>query len=949
MAKQKYRVISWILLVAMLLSLYPPAALAAGDDQPEAKIGEQTYATLEEAFSAAQKMTEWNSAPVSRENPVVIELEADVELDATLLVKKGSGYRIEDATYHVRLVGNGHTIRRGTGCTENMIHVAISSTLILENVTLDGSGSTGPYNAAILYIGSTQNLPSWVDEITHDNYVELGEGAVLENNTNPRTGGAVNIEAGTFVLNGGTIRNNSAAQHGGGVYVGTGHQGYKNASNEYYPSKFIMVDGTISGNQVTGSYAYGGGVYVGSSNEPENNESGFVMQGGTIEGNHCAYSGGGIALSGSGIKFKDGADTGRTNLRLLGGTIQNNTEGSTRRPSGVYGMFASNVQLGGAIVISDGLYLTGYTVRKVPYGGKIDVVSDMTGASVALRFGNNSYYPAGQIVVDKAENYTGDLDLSWFDWKWDNSGNLNTTEKLVYNEDESALVVAQKYKVTLQKDPAAGGTVGFADNLADGGDTARTYCEGDAVTIQAIPNEGYRFVQWMDEAESAVSTEAEYTLTVEKAETFTALFEAESYTVALDPNGGTLDPKQDVKSYTHGIETPLPDDKAIARKGYTFAGWYDADEPSGEEVKTIPAEAVGNKSYRAKWLSEDISIEQIELKGITGEQNGFEFCITLPYGSTLPTAGDAFTIQTVHEGATVSQPVQDAEENGKWNFTVTAENGIGQQTYTIIVQIGENPAAENIAQLESLGEKLKESERWEISWADLSAEEQKLKEAFTARLEAELDEFLQMVEESNAVVESVTLAAVTAPVEGTSDNPEGIPGSFTMQIKLAKGEAETYAEKEITILGALTVEPYQPAEKPETPPEEIQGTKGDTEAFIGAATVLAGGAAALLYYYREDLPIWQLSGVVELAAADGTISPAANATVELTSKGEVVRTLTTNTEGVFVARVPKGEYQVTVVWEQDGTIYNVQDTVTAETLLPGDTLQKILLAAPDKK
>ena len=85
------------------------------------------------------------------------------------------------------------------------------------------------------------------------------------------SGGGVYMQSGAFTMNGGTISGNFADQGGGvGVLGGT----------------FTMNGGTIAGNTAN---RYGGGVYV---------EGGvFTMTGGTISGNDCRFFyGGGVCV-----------------------------------------------------------------------------------------------------------------------------------------------------------------------------------------------------------------------------------------------------------------------------------------------------------------------------------------------------------------------------------------------------------------------------------------------------------------------------------------------------------------------------------------------------------------------------------------------------------------------------------------------------------------------------
>lgn len=137
-------------------------------------------------------MTEWNSQPVSRENPVEIDLIDDTELSDTILpTDRISGVDTE-VTYHVRLDGNNHTVKRAEGFQDAMIHVAQSSTLYLENITLDGAVE-GNADDSILYIGRTGMNQSTRPQKTHDNYVVLGSGAVLQNNHSTNQGSTVQV------------------------------------------------------------------------------------------------------------------------------------------------------------------------------------------------------------------------------------------------------------------------------------------------------------------------------------------------------------------------------------------------------------------------------------------------------------------------------------------------------------------------------------------------------------------------------------------------------------------------------------------------------------------------------------------------------------------------------------------------------------------------------------
>ena len=76
----------------------------------------------------------------------------------------------------------------------------------------------------------------------------------------------------------------------------------------------------------------------------------------------------------------------------------------------------------------------------------------------------------------------------------------------------------EEYVITAKANPEEAGTV------SGGG----RYLAGNQVTVSAVPNENYRFVNWTDETGAEVSTEKKYTFTVDAAHTLTANFEETS-------------------------------------------------------------------------------------------------------------------------------------------------------------------------------------------------------------------------------------------------------------------------------------------------------------------------------------------------------------------------------------------------------------------------------------
>ena len=414
-------------------------SITVQDTPKVAQIGDTKYETLMDAFKAAQEITEWNGSEVTRENPVEIQLLDHVVLSNTLIIEDRYG---RPQTYHVKLDGAGFTVSRAADFKDYMVHVAQSSTLILENVIFDGTLPDGIANEAILYMGSNGKSGMPVHHDTHGNYVVLGQGAVLQNNHSAQSGGAVNVGAGMLILDGGAIQNNASDKSGGGVYVDSGKNGTNDYANEFYPARFIMNSGVISGNKAVNNYCYGGGVYVQSISKAEyeqgSNLSGFIMTGGTIE-NNAAYDGGAIDMS------------NYDNVQILGGTIQNNRcedNQGTARLTGTTGIacdFGAILRIGGNVKITDQIGISYYSTSSGGKHGKIIVENalEVNGNPLPLRINSsNANCPDGTVLVEKAEGYTGTLNLSDFTWKYNRDGNENTDRILVANADGTQLLAA---------------------------------------------------------------------------------------------------------------------------------------------------------------------------------------------------------------------------------------------------------------------------------------------------------------------------------------------------------------------------------------------------------------------------------------------------------------------------------------------------------------------------
>lgn len=219
----------------------------------------------------------------------------------------------------------------------------------------------------------------------------------------------------------------------------------------------------------------------------------------------------------------------------------------------------------------------------------------------------------------------------------------------------------------------------------EGTENAAYANSGSPVSVPTTPErEGYAFGGWYSDKDFNTKWNFDTDTVTENINLY-AKWTARIYPVTLITNGGTIE-SGDVTGYTYGVGVTLPVD--VIRPGYTFGGWYAEADFSDGKVIEISTTDTGDKTFYAKWLSADTGVSRVIVSDQDAAINGNAISVTLPAGSSLPTAGD---IQiTAAEGATVSD--LSTEDGGTtWTFTVTAEDGTTTATYTIQVTIALQP------------------------------------------------------------------------------------------------------------------------------------------------------------------------------------------------------------------------------------------------------------------
>jgi hypothetical protein len=127
-----------------------------------------------------------------------------------------------------------------------------------------------------------------------------------------------------------------------------------------------------------------------------------------------------------------------------------------------------------------------------------------------------------------------------------------------------------------------------------------TYADGTIVTIEAVADECYEFVQWTG-ADVADPYSPITTVTMDEAKSVTAIFALLSYDLTVDSTdgGAVTSPGEDTFTYDCGTDVPLV---ATAEEGYYFVEWSgDVDTIANVNGYTTTITMMGDYSITANF------------------------------------------------------------------------------------------------------------------------------------------------------------------------------------------------------------------------------------------------------------------------------------------------------------------------------------------------------------
>ena len=126
----------------------------------------------------------------------------------------------------------------------------------------------------------------------------------------------------------------------------------------------------------------------------------------------------------------------------------------------------------------------------------------------------------------------------------------------------------------------------------------------DTVTLPTPTRDYYTFGGWYDNDQftgNAVTTVATGSY---GNKTFYAKWTPVQYTITYVSNGGTEYSQQTYTVESATVTLPTP-----TRDYYTFGGWYDNDQFTGDAVTTVATGSYGNKTFYAKWSQVSVTCD----------------------------------------------------------------------------------------------------------------------------------------------------------------------------------------------------------------------------------------------------------------------------------------------------------------------------------------------------
>ncbi|MBS3817485.1 MAG: hypothetical protein KGY76_07995, partial [Candidatus Thermoplasmatota archaeon] len=294
-----------------------------------------------------------------------------------------------------------------------------------------------------------------------------------------------------------------------------------------------------------------------------------------------------------------------------------------------------------------------------------------------------------------------DNDSPFVKWTGDNTTVDDTTAnqttiEMLDNYSVTGVFDVPTYDLTVNS--TEGGTV------TEPGEGTYTYDSGETVQLEAVPDEGYEFVEWTGDNGTIDDTTAnQTTIDMQDNYSITAEFAPITYELTLSSTSGgnVTEPGEGTFVYEHGTTVDL---EAVPDDGYLFIEWTgDNATIDNTTANQTTIEMLGNYSVTAEFLQEpffDVQIGEYDDPVIEGQTATVNYNVTNT-GDLQDTQDIEFTVTDENGDVVYSEVDQDVtlasgevydgsfdwqtEEGdaGEYNLTVSSEDDQTTVTTTV--------------------------------------------------------------------------------------------------------------------------------------------------------------------------------------------------------------------------------------------------------------------------
>jgi len=270
--------------------------------------------------------------------------------------------------------------------------------------------------------------------------------------------------------------------------------------------------------------------------------------------------------------------------------------------------------------------------------------------------GGGSYAYLSEAVIEAVPN----IGYHFEEW---NDGVYTNPRIIVVEQDTAftALFAINEYNVTIAcSNTTTGTTTGSG-----------TYTHGTTITISAVANMGYHFVQWNDGDTNAIRT-----ITITSDTNFTAMFDINSYNVTILSNDSTMGTVTGSGTYTHGSIATIT---AMANANYHFVQWNDGNTNAARTI-TITGDATYTANFAVNTYTVTVSANDNTMGVVTGSG-------TYNYGTTATItaiANAGYHFVRWNDGDT--NATRTISVSGNANYIAT----FAINTYTVTVSANDN-------------------------------------------------------------------------------------------------------------------------------------------------------------------------------------------------------------------------------------------------------------------